>query len=344
MASSSRQFDPWRRLHAAVDAAVGGIAAGERRLLAAVSGGADSTALLLALAARRSALGMTLTVAHVDHRLRPDSAADADWTADLCRRLDLPIVIRRAAPGDLPAADGPGVEAAARRWRRAELAEIARALGAGWVAMAHTADDQAETVLHRLLRGAGLRGLAGIAPRAPLVEGVTILRPWLDIARSEIEAALQSIGQDWRSDPTNADARFTRNRIRRRLLPLLRRQFNPQVDHALCRLATQCRNWIDAADQALAEALAAAVLEARPRLLRLRIQPLAALEPLRRRELLRGVWQRQGWPQQSLTQRHWQALLELVSPAGADRSLTLPGAIQATRRGGVLQCEVVDVA
>src|SRR5690606_24443286 len=127
---------------------------------------------------------------------------------------------------------GENLEQVAREERYAWLARVAAEEGAGWVATGHTADDQAETVLHRLLRGTGLRGLRGIAARRELRPGIWLLRPLLHLGRADVLAYLGALGQDYRRDSSNLDPRFTRNRIRSELLPLLR-TFNPDVTRAL---------------------------------------------------------------------------------------------------------------
>ena len=127
----------------------------------------------------------------------------------------------------------------ARRLRYDWLTRVAGEAGAGWVATGHTANDQAETVLHRLLRGAGLRGLRGIAARRPLAAGVGLVRPLLDATRDEVMAYLEAIGQAYRQDSSNLDPALTRNRIRHQLLPRLAAEYNPQIVAVLGRLAGQ---------------------------------------------------------------------------------------------------------
>ena len=181
-------------------------------VLVAFSGGADSTALLGALAELRDAGELTGLVAlNVDHGLRSDGARDADACAVICERLG--VEFRRAtvrvAPGN--------VQAAARKVRYAALRREAVLAGATLVATGHTRDDQAETVLLRLLRGAGARGLAGIPPRRG-----TIVRPLIDRSRAEILAYLEERELPHIEDPSNATPRFLRNRVRAEVLPALR--------------------------------------------------------------------------------------------------------------------------
>ena len=167
----------------------------------AVSGGSDSVGLLRALAALAPGLGLKLSVAHLDHGVRGDAArADAALVAELSAALGLPFDLGHWHPSR------PGhFEADARQARYAWLTEVARARGAEAIAVGHTRDDQAETILHRILRGTGLRGLAGIPSRRPIAEGLTLVRPLLHVGREEIRVYLAALGQSYRDDASNAD-------------------------------------------------------------------------------------------------------------------------------------------
>src|SRR5687767_7412848 len=212
-------------------------------LLVAVSGGADSTALLLALAELTQAelLGVGLTAAHLDHGLRGERAReDARWVEELARVNGFACVVGRADVTSLARERRDNLEQAARRARYAFLTRAAREAGAGAVLAAHTLDDQAETVLLRLLRGSGAEGLGGIRPERVLDEGaggVLLLRPLVTWARrAETEEFCRGRGVEPRADEMNTDERFARVRVRRRLLPLLE-TFNPRVAETLARTA-----------------------------------------------------------------------------------------------------------
>ena len=213
----------------------------DTHVVLAVSGGADSVAMLrAAVTAKRRAGGAgRLFVAHLNHGLRPDAAEDAAWLEALCRRLGLPIESAKTDVSQLAADQGDGLEAAARAARYDFLTQTAERLGARFVAVAHTADDQVETILHRLIRGTGLAGLAGMPRRRSLSPTVLLVRPLLAARRQDVLAYMQHIGQHFRHDTTNIDPRFTRNRLRHQLLPRLRSEFNIDVDAALVRLAEQ---------------------------------------------------------------------------------------------------------
>jgi len=234
-----------------------------RPVVVGVSGGPDSVALLLALhelsthgegPTRTAHLAIAPVVAHLNHGLRP-GAADEDqaFVEDLARRLGLPCEVGRADVRAEAESLGVGIEEAARHARRSFLAGVARRRGARWVALAHHADDRAETVLFHILRGTGVEGLAALGPRAPLLleEGIEIVRPLIDVPRRLILGYLESCGQAYREDETNRTDAHTRNRLRHELLPLLRNEFNPQVDDALLRLADQAAAAGDVLDDAL---------------------------------------------------------------------------------------------
>ncbi|MCA9052645.1 MAG: tRNA lysidine(34) synthetase TilS [Planctomycetaceae bacterium] len=305
----------------------------ETRVVVAVSGGADSTALLLALYGLRDRLRLKLTAAHLDHGWRSESAADAEWVARLCTVLSVDVVSRRHSESMLT----PQTEAAARTVRRQFLAETAAAVGAAWIATAHTADDQVETVLHRLLRGTGPRGLAGMSAVAPFGDHLRIVRPMLDVGRSELEQWLTKQNQSWRTDLTNSDTRYTRNRIRHTLLPLLREQFNPQVDAAVLRLSRQCGELSAVARTAAEEAVAAARLDLHREVVRLDVSMLTQLPRPVLRELFVVVWAQQQWPEQSMGFNEWELLAETAAASENKARFQLPGGIEVTRDTGVLR-------
>jgi tRNA(Ile)-lysidine synthase len=219
--------------------------AGGSRVLIGVSGGADSVALLAGLVALTPSLDLELHVLHVDHQLRPDSPRDAEFVEALGRRLGVPVEVTRVRVGP-----GASVEASARLARHTALEAAATRLGATRIALGHTADDQAETVLMRLLDGAGVRGLAAIPP----VRG-RIIRPLIETRRYQVEAVLRAAGLDWIEDPTNRDPKFLRNRVRHELLPLLASGFDGDIVPALVRTAALARQATDALDQLAAREL-----------------------------------------------------------------------------------------
>lgn len=183
-------------------------------VVVAVSGGADSTALLHLLAEDGR---LRLVAWHLDHGLRSEARAEAELVAEQARRLGVALLRATADVRALAAAWGLGIEAAGRRCRYQLLAEAAAACGASVVATAHHRDDQAETVLMHALRGAGDRGLSGIPARRRLADGVELVRPLLSYGRQELHAWLRARGLTWSEDPSNRDRRFRRNELRAHL-------------------------------------------------------------------------------------------------------------------------------
>jgi tRNA(Ile)-lysidine synthase len=218
--------------------------AGGESVLLGVSGGADSVALLHVLTCLAPALGLRLHVLHVDHGLRPDSARDGEFVRALGARLGVPVDVAAVRVGE------GSVEAAARAARHAALEACADRVGAARIALGHTADDQAETLLMRLLEGTGVRGLAGIPP----VRG-RLIRPLLESRHRDAVAALRSAGLAWLEDPTNRDERFFRNRVRHGLLPRLEAFAEGDLVERLARLARLAREAIDALDRVAAAEL-----------------------------------------------------------------------------------------
>lgn len=208
------------------------------RVLVAVSGGIDSVVLAHGLQELAQEWDLKLLIGHVNHGLRgAESAADQRFVEALGEALGLPVLVREAPPGSVRAGrssrDRPTLQEAAREVRYAALGGLAEAHGARHLATAHQADDQAETVLLRLLRGTGPDGLAGIPERGP--DGV-VVRPLLRVPRAEIEQFAHARRLSWREDASNASGDYTRNRVRR-LLPALAREFNPRILRAIGNLA-----------------------------------------------------------------------------------------------------------
>ena len=208
-----------------------------QRVAIAVSGGADSVALLRRLLEERANLGLVLSVAHVQHGIRGAAAeADAMFVADLAAHHDLPFHLHRTDAVAAAAALGETLEEAARHLRYAFFGRLLAEGQTDAIVTAHTLDDQAETVLHKLIRGGWTEGLSGIHAVVK-VESGSILRPFLDVTRESIEGWLQQLAQPWREDESNRDLAYTRNRIRWELLPLLR-TFNPGIAAQLARMAS----------------------------------------------------------------------------------------------------------
>jgi tRNA(Ile)-lysidine synthase len=305
-------------------------------VIVAVSGGADSVALARGLAELRVPGEGRLLLAHFNHRLRgAESDSDQAFVGQLSAALGWKLAWGVAREDLAENHRGEGLEAAARDARYAFLTEAAAQHGARYVVTAHTADDQAETVLHHVLRGTGISGLAGIRRARPLSGGSSLLRPMLDVTRAEVLEYLQSIHQEYRADSSNDSIAYTRNRIRRQLLPQLERDYNPHVRDALCRLAQiadQSSDYLNRQAQALLERAAEPVQGG----VQLNAALFAAEHPAIVRQALLVMWREQRWPRQQMSMDRWEQVRMLIQsqpPTGQPASpRTLPGGVYLTRQ------------
>lgn len=258
-------------------------------LLVGVSGGADSLALLHSL----HQAGVPVIAAHFNHQLRPDAAADADFVCALAAGLGLPCVVGQGDVAGLANRESLSLEEAARKLRYRFLFEQAHRYRARAVAVAHTADDQAETVLMHFLRGAGLPGLKGMLPQTLLAEfdpTLPLVRPLLGWRRADTEAYCRAHQLDFRVDSTNTDETYLRNRLRHRLLPALE-EYNPAIRDALARTSQALQGDYEIVQAALNAAWASVCLESGPHFVAFDQARLAALSlPLRRGLLRRAAF------------------------------------------------------
>jgi tRNA(Ile)-lysidine synthase len=304
-------------------------------VVAAVSGGADSVAMLRALAAIKSAGRGRLTVAHFNHRLRAEAGEDAGFVADLANRLGLGFELGDGDAALAARIEGDGLEAAARGERYRFLQAAAERIGARYVVTAHTADDQAETILQRIVRGTGIAGLAGMRRVRPLGEALTLIRPLLGMSRADVLAYLAHLGQPYREDPSNMSSAHTRNRIRHSLLPLLKADYNAEVMPALLRLAAAAADAQRIIDDLVERLTERAVKFQSHDRATIDCDCLRGEDRHLIRELFVAIWRRQDWPQQSMGFPQWDRLAEMVV-ANAPRKQTFPGTIAAERSAAVL--------
>ncbi len=215
------------------------------RVLVGLSGGSDSVAVTRILLELAEHGGFTVAgLAHLNHGLRPSAARDEAFCREFAQRVGLALVVEHAAVRDFASSESLSIEDAARRLRYAFLERAAAEMAADRIAVGHTQDDQAETVLLKLMRGAGLRGLGGIYPRRGAV-----IRPLLDVTHDDLRAYLRSRAETWIEDETNQDLANPRNRIRHRVLPELDRALEGSARPAISRAAALIREdsqWLDA--------------------------------------------------------------------------------------------------
>ena len=251
-------------------------------VVVAVSGGVDSTVLLDVL----DGLGYRLHVAHLDHALRPDSAADSRFVVAEAQRRGLPCSVERRDVGEYARTESLSLEEAGRRQRYAFLDQVADQTGSEFIALGHHADDQAETVILRLLRGSGATGLGGMA----IVREGRYLRPLLAVRRAEIEKYARQRGLRYREDPSNRDPRFLRNRVRGELMPLLK-SYNPNIAEVLNRTAALLKAEDDLLAELTQEALDTVICERCKDKVALDRNRLLAYHIAMQRRVLRAVLQ-----------------------------------------------------
>lgn len=297
------------------------------RVGVAVSGGPDSMLLLDYLNQYAPSVGLILAVVHFNHRLRgEESDADERFVRERAHELKIEYLRGEAEVGRLAREKRRNVEATARELRYRFFLSLINQGRLGKVATAHTANDQAETVLLRLLRGTGTRGLGGIYP---VLDG-KIIRPFLDLTRAEIEAEVGARKIETRTDSTNSDVSYHRNKVRKELIPLLERRFSPEVVSLLKELSGRARDEEDYLEQQARE-------HARPwrvhedREDKIPVKPLAEFPAAIARRVLRQMVASARGGLRGISHRHIEALRHLATEAQSGRKLVLPGGVEARR-------------
>ena len=291
------------------------------RVGVAVSGGADSVALLRLLFGLRERLGIVLSVAHFDHQLRGKaSEGDAKFVAELAEGLGLPFHIARADIGGRAKKNKENVEATARAARLGFFAKLAAQGSVDKIATAHTADDQAETVLGHLLRGSGLAGLSGIHPAAG-----TVVRPLLEFRRDELWAYLRGLKQPWREDATNRDTTRLRARIRKKLLPMLEWEFQPAVVEHLASLAELAREDEAVLNRLAAERLGTTASETGSVCVDVEVLRRELATPALAGRIVRMLARRAKRKEAEWGAKHVEAVLNFARESENGKTLELPG-------------------
>ena len=297
------------------------------RVLVAVSGGADSVCLLKALVDLRRQLGIDLVVANMDHCLRgSQSESDSRFVMELAAALELECRHKKVRVAEGGAA-GASLEEKAREKRYAFLKQAAAKSGCNVIATGHTMDDQAETVLLRVIYGSSLAGISGIYPVRQ--EGAfRLARPLIRTTRRDILDFLKGARQGYVEDPSNKDLKFLRNSVRHRILPFLEK-YNPSLKRSLANLADALREdfiFLDAErKKALGKHQGSGSVEMKDIIL----QPKAV-----RKEVLKELFRRAGGNVKKLTHRHWMDMDYFIRSAEKGRSLDLPGGIRLSKRDG----------
>ena len=292
-------------------------------VIAGVSGGADSMALLLCLAGLRHRLGISLHAVHFNHRFRPEALRDERFVAKWCGQLNIPLTVGRRAGGAVNKLS----EDDARVMRFIFFAKTAQALKAQSVALAHTRNDLAETVLMRLMRGSGLYGLRAILPKRS-IEGISFIRPLLGLERGDIEAYLKSKKTPYCTDATNRKMIYERNKIRHQLLPLLAKEYNPRIIDILSDLALSSTGDYEFLSKH-ARRHSEKIVIVSPKKVKIRLKGIARLDPAILRLVLRSMVERLTGDAAALGFEHILAL-ENLSLQNTSATLELPHRLRAS--------------
>lgn len=291
-------------------------------ILSGVSGGADSLALLYLLNDLKKERGFGLAVAHLDHALRSESAADAEFVRAAALRLGLPFFTKRI---DLKSLSRNGsTEELARKARLDFLFKVAAKNGANKIALGHNFDDQAETVLMRILRGTGLLGLSGILPKRNMA-GLVIIRPLIDAHRCEIEAYLKRRSLRWLRDSTNSSDIYLRNKVRNRLLPLLEKEYNKNIREVLANMSETGASDYDYLSRVSLAKLKNKRTDVRLNLLREAHQAI-------RRLMLRHLVANASGSGQSVSFKHIRELEDLIANRPLNSIVDLPCKVSAVKK------------
>lgn len=304
------------------------------KVLAAVSGGPDSIALLHILYLLKDDLGISLHVAHLNHMFRgEESEKDAFFVAETAELYGLPATVESVDVPSYRSRRRLSKQAAAREVRFRFFLECAGQVGASRVALAHQADDQAETILINFLRGAGTGGLKGILP----VRDGLYIRPLLNVRRSEIEIFCSEMDLAFRQDSSNLKTVYTRNRIRLNLVPLLEKEYNPELVPALLRLGEICREEDSFLEHLAARAFQGALLGSDSRRVSLSLDQLKDSPPAVRRRVLRRAWQAVSGGAGHLDFQHIEGALDLIDSGTTGSQAVMPGNIVAERTYSALE-------
>lgn len=319
-------------------------------IVVAVSGGADSTALLLAIEELKSRdrLSPEICVAHLDHKLRKSSAKDAKWVSELAKTLGFRVVIGRSKVAENAREESDNLEQAAREARYAFLERTAKRVSASYILTGHTMDDQAETVLMRLMRGTSGSGLGGMEALRSLTKNssLKLVRPLLWARRSETEDYCRFRKTEFLSDEMNDDQRFSRVKVRKQLLPLMQ-SFNNRIVEAISRTASQLRDdgavLFDNSDALLRRASVSNQTD-ETKTPALDVKVLANAAPALRRRALRQWLSEARGSTRRLEMVHLLAVEKLLTGQQAGRVVELPSGGRVRRRRGQLEFEFEKVS
>ena len=308
------------------------------RVLLAISGGTDSTALLYAMCSLKaeSVLSAEMICAHINHQLRGSEAKlDEDFAIAQADGLKLAITTRRLDVRGFADKNRLSIETAARKLRIESLVDIAKANSCNWIATAHQKNDNAETVLHRLLRGTGFRGLGGIWPMRSFADGIGFVRPLLCVGRDEVIKYLEEQNLKWREDRTNEDCKFRRNYIRHRLLPVLQQECSGSLVEQLFNLSQSARRFYNLV-YGCAEKVWLGLADCDGERVVLDLEKFLTQPPAVKVELVRRSLAGIGSGERDLTQGHYERILQLARQNISGKRIELPDGFVVWREYGKL--------
>jgi tRNA(Ile)-lysidine synthase len=296
-------------------------------LLIGVSGGADSVCLLHILSRLKKELGIKIFVAHLDHMLRKDSRKDAEFVARLCAKLKVPLVSGRVDVNK--AVKNASLEEVARNARLNFLFKAAKKLKTKTIALGHNLDDQAETVLMRILRGSGLYGLSAILPKRT-ISGYRIIRPLIEVKRKEIEGYLRKRKIKYHTDISNTQSIYFRNKIRNQLLPLLEKKYSPNIKELLANMAENIGHDYDYMNHS--------VMGLCPRFkTKFSLTKLSNMHPALQRMLFRNAISALKGDTRRITFRHMREIEDLILNRPVNSIVDLPKGISVVKKKSCLE-------
>ena len=311
----------------------------QKHVLLAISGGADSIAMMNVLCALRNCgrIKAELSVGHINHQLRgSDSDGDSDFVVAQAKKHGLDVAVRRVDVRRFAEANKLSIETAARTVRMAELTDIAHSVGCSYIATAHHKNDNAETIIHRIEQGCGFRGLAGIWPKKEFTNGITFIRPMLCLGRYEIDQYLDDHDISCRQDKTNYDCSYTRNRIRHLLLPALQKEADGCLVEKLSQLTAHCRSFYRNICAETEQAWTQCAITVDSKMVELDLRKFTSvIEPIQI-ELIRKALGFLGAGQRNLGKIQFRQVLALAENSITGKTIELPGGFVAIKADDML--------
>jgi tRNA(Ile)-lysidine synthase len=310
-----------------------GLFSPDNRILLAVSGGADSTSLMYAMCALKAndIFSGDILCAHINHQLRAaESDGDEAFVIEQADELNLAVTTRRLDVRGFARENKLSIETAARKLRIESLLDIAKANQCRCVATAHQKDDNAETIIQRLIRGAGFRGLGGIWPKRSFADGIEFVRPLLCVRRDEIIEYLKQRNLKWRTDRMNEDCSYRRSFIRHQLIPELQRQCNGSLAEQLFELAQSSRRFYTLV-RSVAEQIWPNLADCDDDGIALALNGLSSQHPAVKVEIIRWCLTYLGSGERDLTEQHYERVLQLAQQNVSGRKIELPGGFVVQR-------------